>query len=222
MRKLCAAAVAFLILAPAPGQAQSFAISGHAGTIGVGGGVIIGVAPKLNLRGIFGFIPGVPTIRAEDIDFALDFPTFILTTVDFYPMSGFHLSAGGLFVSSGGDLDVIGSFESQPVEFGGQTYTGSAADELVGTFALKSFQPYAGIGFGNGIGKSVGINLDVGVGFGEKPTVTITPRGPLADDPIGGAIFRSNVQAQVQDIEDDIPEFLRFFPVVALSISIGL
>ncbi len=222
MRKLVAAAVAALLLAPAPALAQGFAISGHVGSIGVGGGVVIGVAPKLNLRGMFGFIPGDPSITAEDIDFALDLPTFILSTVDFYPISGFHLSAGGLFVSKGGDLSVTGTFEGQSVEFGGQTYTGSAADELVGTFSLKSFQPYAGIGFGNAIAKAVGLNLDVGVGFGQKPTVAITPRGPLADDAITGPTFRNDVQAEVQDIENDIPEFLRFFPVIALSISIGL
>ncbi len=222
MRKLIAAAIAVFLLAPTPGQAQGFAISGHAGTIGVGGGVVIGVAPKLNLRGMFGFILGEPTITAEEIDFALDLPTFILATVDFYPMSGFHLSAGGLFISRGGDLTVSGTFENTSVEFGGTTYTGSAADELVGTFTLKSFQPYAGIGFGNAIGKTVGINLDVGVGFSEKPTVSLTARGPLADDPLVGAIFQNDVQTEVQDIEDDIPEFLRFFPVIALSISIGL
>ena len=222
MRKLIAAAVAVFLLAPVLGQAQGFAVSGHAGTIGVGGGVIIGVAPRLNLRGMFGFIPGDPSVEAEEIDFALDLPTFVLATVDFYPMSGFHLSAGGLFISDGGNLGVTGTFEGTAVEFGGTTYTGSAADELVGAFALNSFQPYAGIGFGNGIGKTVGINLDVGVGFGEKPTVTLAPRGPLADDPVTGPTFRDNVQAEVQDIEDDIPEFLRFFPVVALSISIGL
>ena len=222
MIKLIAAAVAVFLLAPVPGQAQGFAVSGHAGTIGVGGGVIIGVAPSLNLRGMFGFMPGDPSVEAEDIDFALDLSTFVLATVDFYPMSGFHLSAGGLFISKGADLPVTGTFEHTSVEFGGTTYTGSAADTLAGSFSLKSFQPYAGIGFGNGIGKLVGINLDVGVGFGEKPTVTLTPRGPLADDPVAGATFQANVQAEVQDIEDDIPEFLRFFPVVALSISIGL
>ena len=220
MRTLVAAAAAVFILAPAPAVAQGFAVTGHAGSIGLGGGVVVGVAPKLNLRGMFGFIPGDPTITAEDIDFALDLPTFFLMAVDYYPISGFHLSAGGLFVSNGGDLTVTGTFEGQSVEFGGQTYTGSATDELVGTFSLKGFQPYAGIGFGNAIGKSLGINLDVGIGFGEKPTVGLTATGPLASTP--GSTFQADVNAEIQDIENDIPEFLRFYPVVALSISIGL
>ncbi len=221
MRKLCAAAVAFLILAPAPGQAQGFAISGHAGTIGVGGGVIIGVAPKLNLRGMLGFIPGDPEVEIEGVDWAFDLPTFILTTVDFYPMSGFHLSAGGLIISKGGDIAAVGTAAGRTEEFGGTDYTLTAEDKLVSTFKLKSFQPYAGIGFGNGIGKLIGINLDVGLGFGEKPTVTVTPQGPLANDPIVGAQFRADVQAEVLDIENDIPEYFKFYPVFALSISVG-
>ena len=221
MRKLCAAAVAFLILAPAPAQAQGFAISGHAGTIGVGGGVIIGVAPKLNLRGMFGLIPGDPEVEIEGVDWAFDLPTFILATADFYPMSGFHLSVGGLIISKGGDISAVGTAAGRTEEFGGTNYTLTAEDELVSTFKLKSFQPYAGIGFGNGVGKFIGINLDIGLGFGEKPTVTVTPQGPLANDPIGGAQFRADVQAEVQDIEDDIPEYFRFFPVIALSISVG-
>lgn len=221
MRKLVVVAVAFLILAPAPAHAQGFAISAHAGTIGVGGGVILGVAPKLNLRVMFGSIPGDPEVEIEGVDWAFDLPTFILTTVDFYPMSGFHLSVGGLIISNGGDIDAVGTAAGRTEEFGGTNYTFTAEDRLVSTFSLKSVQPYAGIGFGNGIGKRVGINLDVGLGFGEKPTVTVTPEGPLADDPIAGAQFLSDVQAEIQDIEDAVPEYFKFYPVIALSVSVG-
>ena len=220
MRKLFAAA-AVLALVPVPAQAQGFAISGHVGSTGVGGGVIIGVAQELNLRGMFGLIPGDPALEVEDIDWALDLPTFTLLVADFYPMSGFHLSAGGLIISDGGDLGVIGTFDGRTVEFNGNNYTGSDGDELVGQFLLKTFQPYAGIGFGNGIGKLVGMNLDVGLGFGEKPTLTVTPRGPLADDPVDGTQYRADVAAELRDIEDAMPEYFRFYPVVVLSVSIG-
>lgn len=220
MRKLFAAA-AVLTLVPVPAQAQGFAISGHIGSTGLGGGVIVGLAPEVNLRGMFGLIPGDPALEIEGIDWALDLPTFTLLVADFYPMSGFHLSAGGLIISDGGDLGVTGTFEDRTAEFNGNNYTGSDGDELVGQFLLKTFQPYAGIGFGNGIGKLVGMNLDVGLGFGEKPTVTVTPRGPLADDPVDGTQYRADVAAELSDIEDAMPEYFRFYPVVSLSVSIG-
>ena len=218
MRKLVVAAVAFLLIAPAPALGQGFAISGHVGTTGLGGGVTIGVAPKLNLRGMFGFFPGNPEVEIEGVDWALSPPTLILATVDFYAVSGFHLSAGGLIISDGGSLGAVGTAVGRTEEFGGMNYTFTEQDELIGTFSLKSFQPYAGIGFGNGIGKTVGIMFDVGVGFGEQPTLTVTGQGPVAGTPE----FQGDLQAEVQDIEDDIPEWFKFYPVIALSISIGL
>ncbi len=221
MKKLLTALAAVLILAPAPALAQGFAVFGQAGTTGLGGGIAIGLVPRLNVRGQFGLVPGDPEIDAEDVDWALDLPTFFLGTVDLYVAGGFHLSAGGLLVSDDGDITVEGTFEGQSIEFGGTTYTGSAADVITGVFSLESFMPYLGIGFGNPVGKSFGINFDLGVGFGETPTVTVTPSGPLADDPITGPQFRSDVQREVDDIQDDIPLFLKFYPVISLSISIG-
>lgn len=221
MRKLLSALAAVLVLAPAPALAQGIALFGQAGSTGVGGGIAIGLAPRLNLRGQFGFTPGEPAIAVEDVDYALDLPTFLLGTLDLYVAGGLHLSAGGLFVSDDGDITVEGTFEGQSAEFGGTTYSGSADDVLTGAFSLKSFMPYLGIGFGNPVGKSFGINLDLGVGFGETPIVTVTPSGPLADDPINGTTFLENVQAEVDDIQDDIPEYLKFYPVISLSISIG-
>ena len=221
MRKLVVSAVSILLLAPVPALAQGFAVSGHVGTSGLGGGVIVGVTPKLNLRGMFGFFPSEPELNIEDIDWIFDFPTFILATLDFYPMSGFHLSAGALMISDEGRLGAVGTAVGQTLRFGDNTYTLSAEDEIVGFFEMKGFQPYVGIGFGNGIGKKVGLNLDVGVGFGEQPTITAIAQGPLADDLIAGPQFQADVQAELQEIEDEIPSFLKFYPVITLSVSIG-
>ena len=76
------------------------------------------------------------------------------------------------------------------------TYTGSIDDRLLGTFSLKSFQPYLGIGIGNPVGKRIGINFDAGVGLGSRPTVELTAEGPLNDDPIIGPIFRDDLERQ--------------------------
>ncbi len=221
MRKLVAATVSILLLAPVPALAQGFAVSGHVGTNGLGGGVVIGVTQKLNVRGMFGFFPGEPELNIEDIDWVFDVPTFILTTLDFYPMSGFHLSAGGLIISQGGQMGAVGTADGQTLEFGGTPYTLGPDDQIVGFFQMKSFQPYVGIGFGNAIGKKVGLNLDVGLGFGEQPTITAMAEGPTADDPIIGPEFQAILQAELQDIEDEIPEFFKFYPVITLSVSIG-
>ncbi len=212
---------AALVLAPQGIAGQGFAVAGIAGTTGLGGSVILGLAPKLNFRTSIGVIPGDPSIDVDGVDFGLEIPTFILSTLDFYPLGGFHISAGGLIVSNGGDFDVEGRFAGKSVEFNNVFYTGAPDDVINGTFTLSSFQPYVGIGFGNPLGKRVGINLDLGVAFGDKPDVDLSATGTLASDPIAGPQFLSDLDAEEADIRDDIPDYLRYFPVLSLSISIG-
>ena len=213
------AVVSVPLVNAAPVQSQNFAIAAQAGTTGLGGGVVVGVAPKINVRAMYGFIPGDRSLNIADVDFALGFPSFMLTTVDLYPFGGLHLSAGSLLIL--GDLDVVGTFDRITVDFGGTPYTGSINDRLLGTFALRSFQPYLGIGIGNPIGKRISINFDAGVGFGTRPTVDLTAEGPLAEDPVGGPIFLADLEQKEADFEAKIPGYLKYYPVLSLSLSIG-
>ena len=208
-----------MILSPPPGRAQGFAISGHVGTTGVGGGIVLGLAPKLNVRALYGFVPVQPEFTIEDIDFAVDIPSFTVVVFDLYPVGPLHLSAGALIASNGGALEVEGTFTS--AEFGGTVYTSSGGDTVTGTFSVKRIQPYLGIGFGNPIGSMLSLNLDVGVGFGKTPTVELTATGPLADDPLLGPTFLANLEQEEADIQADIPDYLRLYPVLAFSVSVG-
>ena len=218
-------ALVILVSAPllkaAPVQAQKFAIAGQVGTTGVGGGVVFGIAPKINLRSMFGVIPSSPTVNIEDIDFALDLPSFLLTTVDFYPLGPLHVSAGGLLITDSGNINVDGTFDGVEVDFGGMPFTGSPDDHLLGTFSLRQFQPYLGVGVGNPLGQRISINFDVGVGFGTQPTVVLTAVGPLAEDPITGPAYLDGVEQKQAEIEDALPTLLRFYPVLSVSFSIG-
>ena len=227
MANLSRALVAIVVVVSAsfvsttPVRAQNLAIAVEAGTTGLGGGVVVGLTPKINARTMFGVIPTEPSTDIDGIDFTLELPSFLLTTLDLYPFGGFHLSGGFLLITNDGDLDVVGTFVGVPTDFGGMTYTGSADDRLLGSFSLKRFQPYLGIGIGNPIGKRVGINFDVGVGFGSRPTVTVTAEGPLAEAPVTGPVFLNQVDQEVADIEADIPALLKYYPVLSLSVSIG-
>ena len=202
-----------------PVQAQGFAVAAQAGTTGVGGGVVLGLTPRLNIRAMYGFIPGDPSFTIDDIDFALSLASFLLTTMDLHAFGGFRVSAGGLLISNDGRLDVVGTFEGRSVVLGTTTFTGGPLDLLTGSFALKRFQPYLGIGIGNPIGKRIGINFDAGVGFGSTPTVAVTAEGPLASAP--GSTLEAELQQEVADIQADIPKLLKYYPVLSISVSIG-
>ena len=203
-----------------PARAQGFAIGAQVGTTGLGGGVVVGLTSKINLRAMYGVIPGDPTITIDDVSFGFDLPSFLLATVDLYALGGLHLSAGGLLITNDGVLNVTGTFDGVQVDFAGANYTGGATDELQGTFTLKSFQPYVGLGIGNPIGQRIGIHFDAGIGFGSVPTVELTATGPLAEDPIAGPTFLADLEQQEDLFE--ISDLLRYYPVLSLSISIGL
>ena len=142
MSRLSLALVAIFVVVPAllvntgSAEAQKFAITGQIGTTGLGGGVVIGVAPRINFRSMFGFFPTSPTVDIEDIDFATDLPSFLLTTVDLYLTGAIHLSGGGLLITNDGNIGVVGTFNGRTVDFGGMSSTGGPDDRLLGTFTL--------------------------------------------------------------------------------------
>ena len=90
MASLSRALVAIVALSSVPllnapaARAQNFAIAGQVGTAGLGGGVVVGVMPKLNIRAMYGIVPSGLSVNVEGVDFELDFPSFLLTTADLY------------------------------------------------------------------------------------------------------------------------------------------
>lgn len=216
MRPLLTLLAVSLLFAPLGVSAQSVAVAGHAGSLGLGASVIVGLTPKVNVRGTLGLIPFEPEFAVDEVDFTVDLPMLMRATVDFYPVGFFYLSGGGLFVTSGGDIAVEGQVTGAQ-DFGGNTYTAADVGTLTGVFSLASAMPYLGIGFGNPIGGGIGFTLDLGVGFGSVPTVDLGATGPIANDPT----FINDLNAEETEFAEEIPDLLRYYPVVSLSLSYG-
>jgi hypothetical protein len=216
MRRLLALLFVTSLFAPLGASAQQFAVAGHAGTLGLGVSGIVGLTPRVNVRATLGLIPTEPDFTVDDVDFTVDFPAFLRTTVDFYPLGWFYLSGGGLFVTKGGDINVNGQFTGSQ-DFGGTTYTAAEVGTLTGVFSLSGAMPYLGIGFGNPIGRRIGFSLDLGVGFGSVPTVELGATGPIATDPT----FINDLNEREAEIEQDIPQLLQYYPVFSLALSYG-
>lgn len=214
-------ATSLLLLNAGSAQGQRYAIAGQIGSTGLGGGVVLGIVPRINLRSMYGVMPVSPTAKIEGIDFTPDLPSFWLTTLDLYPVGGLHVSVGALLITRSGKIEVDGTFEGVSVDFGGQSYTGAADDHLLGTISLKDFQPYAGLGIGNALGQKISINFDAGAGFGKRPRVDLSAVGPLADAPApAGPAFLAGVEQKEAEIEDKLT-LLRFYPVFSISLSIS-
>jgi hypothetical protein len=217
MRRLFVLVFVGSLLAPVGTSAQSFAVAVQAGSMGLGGSAIYGVTPKLNVRGSFGFIPVEPDFTVDEVDFTSDLPAFLRATVDFYPVGFFYLSGGGLFLTKGGDIAVNGQFTGTQ-DFGGTSYTAAEVGDLIGVFSLSSAMPYLGIGFGNPIGRRIGFALDLGVGIGSVPAVELGATGPISTNPT----FVADLNQREEEFQADIPEVLRYYPVISLALSFGI
>jgi hypothetical protein len=78
--------------------------------------------------------------------------------------------------------------------------------------------PYLGIGFGNPLGRRIGMMFDLGVGIGDVPTVDLEATGPIAGDPA----FADDLEAEEAEFEENIPGLLRYFPILSLAVSFRL
>lgn len=206
-------AVAAVLASPQGARGQGFAILGQAGTTGVGGGAVIGLTDRVHLRGTFGVTPFDVTLDISDIEFTLEPPTSFRAMVDLYPTGSFRLT-GGIFVQ--GDVVVTADFEgTTTVDVGDQTYAVSEVGTLSGSLGFDTAL-YGGIGFGNPIGKSLGISFDLGLAVRSEPVVELSASGPIS----GNATFQADLAREEEQARKDA-QLLRFWPIIVLSISIG-
>ncbi len=211
MKKLLAfLAVAAVLASPPRAQGQGFAFTGQAGTLGVGGGVVIGLSNRLHIRGTFDFVPYELEVDISDIPFTLELPRSVRLLVDLYPGGSIRLT-GGVLIQ--GDLNLTADAGAQ--EIGGTMYTSAEVGTLTGNMSFDTAL-YGGIGFGNPIGKSVGISLDLGIGVRSEPVVTLDATGTRTND----QSFQMDLIQEQSDIQDDA-DLLRYYPVISLAISIG-
>lgn len=191
-----------------------FAIAARAGTLGLGGDVMVNVLTDVNIRfgvGAFGFDYD-DEYSDIDYDFELDMLTFPIT-LDWYPFDEkFHISAGVVFNETDVSLD---SRYSGSVEIDGTTYTADEVGVLSGSLGFNNVAPYVGIGWGNAFGRSRrwGFVTDLGVAFTGSPDVALSATGTLASD----AGFRADLAREEADLEDDLDGF-KIYPVFSANL----
>ncbi len=204
-----------LVLAPTNAAAQGISIAPKIGSGGLGADLALGLTNRLAVRGGVGFIP----LEFEDLE--LDDNEYDLTTPDFFATVGLDLKVVGPLRLMGGLLFRSGDFEYSTdvegsIEIGDQTYTESGT--LFGQWENSSTAPFIGIGLGHVAGGSFGLFLDAGVAFTGDPTVTAEVSGDLASAPG----IQAEVEKERQRIQDDIPEYAKYWPFVQIGFKIGI
>ena len=226
------------LASPTPASAQlPFSAAGaalRAGSLGGGVEVATPLLPNLNLRlGVTGATFSYDTDYSGN-DYELDLNLLTLSALgDYHLLGGGFRVTGGLMLNGNG-LDVVGTpgGDAGPLTFaiGGQVYDATAeVQAFTGEIEFNSVAPYAGLGWGNMVGrdKRIGLLLDVGFVFQGSPTITMGTIDTLDDTtPIPGdaegrtarQILLDNVKQEEAELADDISSF-DMYPVISLGVS---
>jgi len=199
-----------------PAAGQSIAFSGHAGTLGLGGDVSLGLGRQLAVRAGANVQPWEPSREYSGVEFTLDLPSPTYAgMVDWHPGGGvFRLTGGAVRFSSNTE---VRAKPVAPVEIGNATYPGAQVGTLTGQLDTRKLAPYAGLGFGKPPGRGgLGLALDLGVAWQGEPNVTLAASGPLASDPN----FIADLAREARNIENDA-KAIRFYPVLSLGLVIA-
>lgn len=197
------------------GQSK-FAVGLGAGT--TGGTIEAKFAPnnKIALRGSYNFLEFEADQDYDGIDYEgdLNLSTFG-GFVDVAPFSNGFVLTGGAFI---GDktLDLNAS-PANDVEIGGRTFTPEEVGTLNGQAELKSFAPYAGIGYDSFIAGSSdwSFNARAGVMFTGSPKVDlVSVDGLLSDD----ATLRAELNTEIASIEEEAEDF-KYYPVLSIGLA---
>ena len=208
-----AAFASALLVCAQPGVAQ-LGIAAKAGTTGVGGELSLGFGTRMVLRGSATAIPLKPTGTFSEVEYQVDPPTPMFTAgLDFYLIGGMRLFGGVLFGADKLGLD--GTYNGS-VQFGDQTYQGTGTVNAL--VERSSTAPYFGIGFGQTVGRGLGVFVDIGGAILGETTVSLNATGPVTQAPD----YEANRLKEQQNIQDNIDKYAKVFPMVSLGLRFGL
>ncbi len=197
----------------------NIAVGVKAGTLGFGGEVTAGLTPSFNARVSYnGYnYNGSSTQNQIIYDYKLSLGSFPVL-LDWYPFEGsaFRLSPGVVFnnnkISATGTSKQVSSYV-----IGGKTYSTAQIGSLVGNADFNKTAPYAGLGWGNAVGKDSGLSVvfDLGVMFQGSPTIALSATNPaMQNDPT----FKASLDKEIADVKDKTDK-LKYYPVVSLGLA---
>ena len=216
---LFASLVSFGFASSALADTGDVAIGAKASTLGFGGEVTVGLTSSFNARaGYNGYNYNGSTSQNQiTYDYKLSLGSFPVM-LDWYPFenSGFRLSPGVIFnnnkVTATGSSTVPGSYT-----IGGTTYTTAKIGSLTGGVDFDKTVPYAGLGWGNAVGKNSGLSFsfDLGVMFQGTPKVALAATNPTIQS---NPAFQTDLNKEIADLKDKTDKF-KYYPVVSIGIA---
>jgi hypothetical protein len=221
-RALCAGMITLGCASTAFADSGNIAVGAKASTLGFGGEVTVGISPSFNARaGYNGYNYNGSTSQNQiNYDYKLSLGSFPVL-LDWYPFehSGFRLSPGVIFNNN--KVSTTGT-SSQVLFYtiGGATYSTTQIGSLTGTVDFNKTVPYAGLGWGNAVGKDSGLSFvfDLGVMFQGTPKVALNASNLQNNPPIVQSAIQSSIDKEIADLKDKTDKF-KYDPVVSIGLA---
>ena len=115
---------------------------------------------------------------------------------------------------------ITGSF-TEPQDIGGRMYTPDEIGSLVGEIDSGDKAPFVTVGLGRLTSSGFGVFADVGLAWQDDPTLSIRHEGGSLSG-AQRAEFETRLEQERQDIEDDLGDWQKFYPIVQVGVKLGL
>jgi len=207
-------AASAVLLAGQNAQADGFALSAKAGTLGAGIELTTNIVPlMLNGRIQMNGFRYNTTVTDTNVKYDAKLKLFSIGALaDFYPMAGKFRLSGGIYYN-GNKLDITGVPNANSFIFNGTTYTSAQVGNVSGTMDFNNFAPYVGVGWGDAVssGSPLGFNIDLGVMYQGKPKTSISTSSSVAG-------LAADIAAEQTRLDNAVKNF-KFYPVASVGIS---
>ena len=187
-----------------------FAVSGKAGTLGVGPEFTAKLATDINIRvGLNTLDIDLDDKDIEDVDYDLGIDLSSLSAiVDWHIFDDpFRISGGFISMNNKIEMDAR---PNNSVEIGNTIYTPAQIGTLTGRVDIDGLSPYVGIGWGNPFAgkRRWGFTVDMGLAFTDSPDVRLSSTGIVSS---------VDLEKERRDIEDDL-DSIKVYPVISLGL----
>ncbi len=228
MKRFTLIAVAALsLLAPArPVRAlqEHVAVGARLGTLGIGADAVVAMSERFAVRGGAGFLGfGVDLTGrfglADNRTAELSLPS-ALYTVGAEASFGVLRAGAGLLIRSGDPAYAITYGNGATIDIGGGFYTQPEVRTLTSTLVSGSTAPYVLVGLGSNSPGGLGFFVDLGAVLMLDAGFEMAATGDPAV--LNSAAFRSDLEAERREAEDDAGGFVNYWPIVSVGLRYGL
>jgi len=218
-RSISAGVVALVLAAPLLARAD-VGIYAKGGTLGVGGGVGVGITDSIRLRAGYTALNISRDISDTDVDYSGDLKLGGgEALVDWHPFAGSFRITGGLTFNRN-KVTADGKPSGGTYTLNDHTYTTAEIGSLDGTVKFKSTAPYLGVGWGDVVDKAGHFSFiaDIGILFQGSPDTKLNVNCGTAVSAMQCAQINSDVKAEERDLNDKADDY-KYWPVVSLGVA---